>query len=431
MPRIHVVALAIALLGASPAAGLAQSSPTSATLAWTSPGDDSLTGTAAQYDVRMSTTPLDGASFGAATRLAGAPAPLVAGSQQTMLVNGLSPSTQYWFAIKTADASGNWSGISNIATFTTPASNDSIRPAAPVLVLAGSTATSVSLGWNATGDDSLSGTATRYDVRWSTATITAANFASATQVTTGVPEPGAPGTAQSATVGGLDRSVDLYFAVRVADEVNNWSALSNVVLAAHLLDTSPPATPSGVTVATDPGGVRVHWTANSEPDLAGYHVYRAVAAAGPFTRIDATTVPTNDYLDATPPDSAALWYQVTAVDNAANESAHSAAVRVWLVGGNITAWKLEPVYPNPSGQGSPVTMPLDVPTSGPFSARVDILNSAGERVRTIELQGLIPGVTNIVWDGRNDAGRATAPGVYRAWLQAGSDRQLIRLVRTP
>jgi hypothetical protein len=35
------------------------------------------------------------------------------------------------------------------------------------------------------------------------------------------------------------------------------------------------------------------------------------------------------------------------------------------------------------------------------------------------------------WDGRNDAGRATVPGVYRAWLKAGDRRQLVRFVRMP
>lgn len=430
MRRRHALALAIVLIGAAPALARAQSS-TTVTLTWTAPGDDSLSGTASVYDVRMSTAPIDGTNFGTATRLGGAPAPLTAGSSQNFVVTGLTPSTQYWFAIKTQDDAGNWSGISNIVTWTTSASNDSIRPAAPAISISGTTSTSVTLGWNATGDDSLSGTATRYDVRWSATPITSANFGSATQVTVGVPTPGAPGTAQGITVNGLNRRVDLYFAIKVADEVNNWSAMSNVAVATRLLDTAPPAAPTGLSATKDPGGVQLNWTANGEPDLAGYHVYRAIAATGPFTRIDATMVTTNSYLDTAAPDSASLWYEISAVDNSANESAHSNAYRIWLTAAGITAWKLQPAYPDPGGPNDPITLPVNVPPSGPFDARLDILDGAGQRVRTIELRGLSPGTTSVVWDGRNDAGRATAPGVYRVLLVVNGNRQAIKLARKP
>jgi hypothetical protein len=77
------------------------------------------------------------------------------------------------------------------------------------------------------GDDSLTGTATSYQVRYSTAPITTVNFANATAVT-GVPVPAAPGTAQSVVVRGLSRQVTYYFALKTADEVGNLSALSNV-----------------------------------------------------------------------------------------------------------------------------------------------------------------------------------------------------------
>ena len=94
------------------------------------------------------------------------------------------------------------------------------------------TDTSATLAWTAVGDDSLTGTATSYEVRYSTAPITAANFASATAAT-GVPAPAAPGTAQSVVVRGLSRQVTYYFALRTADEAGNLSALSNVPVGDH------------------------------------------------------------------------------------------------------------------------------------------------------------------------------------------------------
>lgn len=427
-PLVMLVALA-ALSGVAAPFAFAQGAA-SVTLSWTAPGDDGASGTAAQYEVRISTAPLDAANFAAATLVANPPAPLASGTAQSMFVTGLQPLTSYWIAVRTADERGNWSPISNVVAFTTTAGDD-VRPAATVLAAGATTSSSVTLGWTATGDDSLAGPAHHYELRWSASPITAANFASATLVATGVPSPGAPGTGESCTVTGLNRSVDLHFAVRVHDEAGNASALSNVVTVARILDTAPPAAPAGLAGGVEGGGVRLRWNPNTEPDLAGYHVYRAPASGGPFTRIDAATLAAAEFTDTSAPDSASLWYAVTAVDATGNESARSGAVRVWLRAADVASLLLQPPYPNPSPLAGAVTLPVAVPATGPFDGRVDILNSAGERVRTLELRGLAPGTHLLTWDGRSDGGRACAPGVYRAWLQAGGVSQQVRLVRTP
>jgi chitodextrinase len=156
-------------------------------------------------------------------------------------VTGLSPATTYYFAMKTADEVPNWSGISNVITKTTAAAPDIIRPAALNNVqVTGSTETSLALRWTATGDDSLTGTATSYDVRYSTSPITAANWASATQAT-GEPAPVAAGGTQNFTVTGLTRQTTYYVAIKVIDDGGNASALSNPVSAATPDLTSPAA----------------------------------------------------------------------------------------------------------------------------------------------------------------------------------------------
>ncbi len=235
--------LALALLAsgvvgmASPAD--AQQTWNSVTLNWTTPGDDSLSGTASQFDLRYSTSPITAANFASATRVTGTPVPAASGTRQSMVVTGLSPNTTYWFAIKTADEVPNWASISNVVSKTTTVAPDTLRPAVLVVGTTASTDSSVTLQWTATGDDSLSGTATAYDVRWSTTPITAANWAGATQAT-GEPTPGTPGTSQNYTVRGLSRQVTYYFAVRIQDEAGNASALSNVVTVTTP-DTAPPA----------------------------------------------------------------------------------------------------------------------------------------------------------------------------------------------
>jgi fibronectin type III domain protein/flagellar hook capping protein FlgD len=87
-----------------------------ATVHWTAPGDDSLNGRAASYDLRYSLAPITGLTFGVAARVSGVPAPAAPGTSETYIVTGLQPGGLYYFALKTADEAGNWSGLSNIAS---------------------------------------------------------------------------------------------------------------------------------------------------------------------------------------------------------------------------------------------------------------------------------------------------------------------------
>jgi FlgD Ig-like domain len=85
------------------------------TLMWTTPGDDSLTGVATAFDMRYATVPLTTVNFATSgTPVGGLPAPAPPGSMQSVTIGGLAGNTTYFFAIKTVDERGNWSGISNV-----------------------------------------------------------------------------------------------------------------------------------------------------------------------------------------------------------------------------------------------------------------------------------------------------------------------------
>jgi hypothetical protein len=106
--------------------------------------------------------------------------------------------------------------------------SDTTRPA-PVTDLATSnpTSNSVTLTWTAPGDDSNTGTASQYDIRYSTSNITPSIWNSATQCGD-EPTPKVAGSSESHTVTGLNLDTKYYFALKTADEVPNWSGLSNV-----------------------------------------------------------------------------------------------------------------------------------------------------------------------------------------------------------
>jgi chitodextrinase len=104
----------------------------------------------------------------------------------------------------------------------------------------------VTLAWTAPGDDGLIGRAARYDLRFSTTAISAAdtltwwNAASVFDMSGRVPA--ASGTADSVLVTGLTPATRYYFILRAADEVPNWSGFSNLAI----VDTRDVIAPSRI-----------------------------------------------------------------------------------------------------------------------------------------------------------------------------------------
>lgn len=85
----------------------------SMTLAWTAPGDDGNVGCAYQYDLRASHDTITEATFSAAFQITDIFPPAPAGTAQVYTVDSLEPGETYYFAMKTRDQMGNWSGLSN------------------------------------------------------------------------------------------------------------------------------------------------------------------------------------------------------------------------------------------------------------------------------------------------------------------------------
>lgn len=90
-------------------------------------------------------------------------------------------------------------------------------------------------------------------------------------------------------------------------------------------DTFPPKAPANLRAVRIGTEVQLLWDAGVEPDIAGYAVYRR-SGSDPFVKIaDLTSV--NRFLDKAPPVGQVSYYEVTALDKRANESAHSNTVQ--------------------------------------------------------------------------------------------------------
>jgi chitodextrinase len=86
------------------------------TLTWVAPGDDGAGGQADRYDLRYRLGGLDATTWGIATTVTGTPSPATAGTQQTLVIEGLPPDLTIAFALVTVDDANNSSPMSNVAT---------------------------------------------------------------------------------------------------------------------------------------------------------------------------------------------------------------------------------------------------------------------------------------------------------------------------
>jgi hypothetical protein len=131
-------------------------------------------------------------------------------------------------------------------------------------------ATPFSIHWTAPGDDSLSGQASVYDLRYSYVPLTAGNFNQATKIA-GLRSPAVAGTPESFLVSGLPDGVPLYLAIKTADEVGKWSAISNVMTRPGQITGIDPLSPSFSSPWPNPARQSVHW-AYSVPQAAQVQV---------------------------------------------------------------------------------------------------------------------------------------------------------------
>uniref|UniRef100_A0A7C4XJA2 Fibronectin type-III domain-containing protein n=1 Tax=candidate division WOR-3 bacterium TaxID=2052148 RepID=A0A7C4XJA2_UNCW3 len=83
-------------------------------------------------------------------------------------------------------------------------------------------------------------------------------------------------------------------------------------------DTEPPAVPRGLTSITGDESVMLTWYQNTEPDLAGYRIYRGPAPEGPYILIGETNL--DYFLDYGLANGYTYYYAISAFDIHNNES---------------------------------------------------------------------------------------------------------------
>lgn len=181
-------------------------------------------------------------------------------------------------------------------------------------------------------------------------------------------------------------------------------------------DNLPPPTPTHFVANYNTGsGNRLVWDAVAASDFAGFRVYRGTSpgfAPSPATRVTTTTQTVwNDPAY----DGWSVFYKVTSMDVAGNESPPASTVTVTGAGNTPEPLTLSlgPNIPNPF---NPTTrIPFVVPSAG--RTRLAIYDVSGALVRVLLDQELPAGANEAAWDGKDASGAPVSSGVYLCRLE--------------
>jgi hypothetical protein len=196
---------------------------------------------------------------------------------------------------------------------------------------------------------------------------------------------------------------------------------------------APCSTPTSVTLTSFEahheldGAIALTWTTSQSVRHAGFNLARSLNAEGPYERLNPLLITGSSpyrYLDDLARGSS-YFYRLESID-LDGRSAFFGPVSA-TAAASIFPSRLGANRPNPFGAGG-TAIAFELAKQG--RARMTIYDVAGRRVRTIFDGALGPGRHIQWWDGRDDRGAMTAPGVYFYRLQApgfAGSRQLVRV----
>lgn len=210
------------------------------------------------------------------------------------------------------------------------------------------------------------------------------------------------------------------YTYHVASDDNN-SALKGYLI----YDETPPSAPQNLTVGSANNYPVLSWTANSEPDLKNYQIYRQIDN-GSMTYLATTT--NNSYTDNSivivPMNR--FYYKVKAIDLNDNNSEFSNQVSIlgmllkynennekyeMAKSSEITDYILKQNYPNPF---NPLTsISYQIPSDGSVSLK--IFNSVGQEIKTLVNRFQAQGIYTVQFDASE-----LPSGVYIYKLQSGN-----------
>jgi len=180
----------------------------------------------------------------------------------------------------------------------------------------------------------------------------------------------------------------------------------------YSVDNIAPGVPLNLIAAYNTGsGNQLSWDPAPEEDFQYYRIYRDtdpnfVPSPGNFVEGTISTAWADPSFDG-----GGVYYKITSVDDADNESDPAAPGTVTAVPGPATptVFALHQNHPNPF---NPTTsIPFDVPAVG-GEVTLRVFDVSGRLVKTLVDGAQTAGQKSVTWNGRSNSGHTVASGVY-------------------
>ncbi len=194
------------------------------------------------------------------------------------------------------------------------------------------------------------------------------------------------------------------------------SERSSMEIVEVLPDTAAPKSPMMLSIVTSSDGVEILWKPSDSRDVTTYRILFGSSETDGLTPLPNGEIselkPEYKFIDNRPLSIGSFTYAVIAIDEANNESEPiEKKLRIF-----------DKPYPNPFTPLSPnedfnqIVFPARTleDASGEFT--VSIYDIDGMLIKTL---AALPGETELIWNGRDDAGEVVESGVYVYQLQVG------------
>ncbi len=225
----------------------------------------------------------------------------------------------------------------------------------------------------------------------------------------------------SAAVGDVDGDGDIEIALVVGNGTVNLWTIEDVPYRKYLTDWGTfyhdnwntgwmhPSKPQNLTADVLTNSIFLGWNANTEPDLAGYNIYKSDISGGPYAKINSELVTDTTYLDVAGTEND--FYCVTAVIKACTESRLSNEADFTTTINNSGYQQQFPIfaYPNPFNQSTTISFSVE---GSDKNIQITIHNFSGQKIKTLVDKKLNAGKHQVIWNGTDDSGNQVSSGIY-------------------
>ena len=252
------------------------------TVNWTAPQEAGTEATPVNaYEIRYALAEITEANWQAAKKMAKPPKPSAPGASETFVAKGMPADAAYYLAVKSVDATGNVSALSNVlyvpevdTTPPTPIVDLLVEEAGPDWAKISWTAPAEKPSGKpqiaAAGEEPSAAPARAYQIRVApTLKLLQQQWEQAAEIPAATLQPAPAGAKETFTITGLKDKSTLYIAVRSVDEAGNLSEISNLVRA-KTKDAAPPNAITDLQVVEVKGdAVVLKWTATGDDGNTG------------------------------------------------------------------------------------------------------------------------------------------------------------------